>query len=76
MAWIRLRSRVRSRTSATRCRSSARSCRTGGGAIHASGSKSARSNWAKIAASTLSFFSLAEAIALHRDGCTRCGSNP
>jgi hypothetical protein len=41
MAWIRLRSRVRSRTSATRWRSSARSCRTAGGAIHASGSRSA-----------------------------------
>jgi len=49
-------------------RSSARSWRTGGDAIHASGSRSARSSWAKIAASSLSFFSLAEAIALHRDG--------
>ena len=76
MAWIRLRSKVRSRTRATRCRSSARSARTGGGAIHASGSRSARSNWAKIAASTLSFFNLAEAIALHCNGCTRCGANP
>jgi hypothetical protein len=36
----------------------------------------ARSSCAKIAASTLSFFSLAEAIALHRSGCTRCASNP
>ena len=76
MAWIRLRSRVRSRTSATRWRSSARSCRIAGGAIQASGSRSARSSCAKIAASTLSFFNRAEAIALHRDGCTRCGSNP
>jgi len=59
-----LRSRVRSRTSWTRCRSSARSWRTSGGAIHASGSRSARSNWAKTAASALSFFTLAEAIAL------------
>ena len=30
----------------------------------------------EIAASALSFFSRAEAIALHRDGCTRCGANP
>ena len=37
-------------TSWTRCRSSARNWRTGGGAIHASGNRSARSNWAKIAA--------------------------
>ena len=43
-AWIRLRSSVRSRTSCARCRSSARSCRTAGGAIHASGSRSARSS--------------------------------
>ncbi|HEV2257275.1 MAG TPA: hypothetical protein VGS06_29430 [Streptosporangiaceae bacterium] len=75
-AWIRLRSRVRSRTSRARCRSSARSWRTSGGAIDASGSRSARSNCAKIAASTLSFFSRAEAIALHCSGCTRCGSKP
>ena len=75
-AWIRLRTSVRSRTSWIRCRSSARSCRTCGGAIHASGSRSARSSWAKIAASTLSFFSLAEAIALHRSGCTKCGLKP
>ena len=47
-----------------------------GGAIHASGSRSARSSCPKIAASTLSFFSRAEAIALHRSGCTRCGTNP
>jgi hypothetical protein len=67
---------VRSRTSWTRCRSSARSWRTAGGAIHASGSRSARSSCAKVAASTLSFFSRAEAIALHRSGCTRCGANP
>ena len=48
----------------------------GGGAIHASGSRSARSNWARIAAPALSFFSWAEAIALHRSECTRCGANP
>ena len=29
-----------------------------------------------VEASTLSFFSRAEAMALHRSGCTRCGSNP
>jgi hypothetical protein len=45
-------------------------------AIHASGSRSARSSCARMCASTLSFFNLAEAIALHRIGCTRCGSNP
>ena len=75
-AWIRLRNSVRSRTSWARWRSSARSWRTGGGAIHASGSRSARSSCAKIAAPALSFFNLAEAIALHCSGCTRCGSNP
>jgi hypothetical protein len=75
-AWIRLRSSVRNRTSWIRCRSSARNCRTAGGAIHASGSRSARSNCAMMAASTLSFFNLAEAIALHRSGCTRCGLKP
>jgi hypothetical protein len=48
-----LRSSVRSRTSCARCRSSARSCRTAGGAIHASGSRSARSSCARIAAPTL-----------------------
>ncbi len=53
-AWIRFCSSVRSRTSCARCRSSARSCRTAGGAIHASGSRSARSSCAKIAASSLS----------------------
>src|SRR5512135_3174400 len=36
-----------------RCRSSARSWRTAGGAIHASGSRSARSSCAKIAAPAL-----------------------
>jgi len=36
-----------------RCRSIAPSWRTPGGAIHASGSRSARSSWAKIAASAL-----------------------
>src|SRR6185437_12253396 len=46
MAWTRLRSSVRRRTSCARCRSSARSCRTCGGAIHASGSRSARSSCA------------------------------
>ena len=35
-----------------------------------------RSSWARIAASTLSSFSLAEAMALYRSGCTRCGSKP
>lgn len=29
-----------------------------------------------MCASTLSFFNLADAIALHRVGCTRCGSKP
>jgi hypothetical protein len=38
------------------------------GAIQASGNKSARSSWARVAASTLSFFSRAEAIALQRLG--------
>src|SRR6516164_749687 len=52
-AWIRLRSSVRSRTRWTRCRSSARSWRTSGGAIQASGSRSARSSCAKIAAPAL-----------------------
>ena len=61
-AWIRFCS-VRSRTSCARCRSSARSWRTSGGAIHASGNRSARSSCAKIAASTLSFFSRADAMA-------------
>ena len=75
-AWIRLRSSVRNRTSWTRWRSSARSWRTCGGAIHASGSRPARSSQAKIAAPALSFFSLAEAIALHRSGCTKCGLKP
>jgi hypothetical protein len=73
---MRLRSSVRSRTSCARCRSSARSCRIAGGAIHASGSRSARSSCARVAASTLSFFSRAEAIALHCSGCTMCGSKP
>jgi hypothetical protein len=49
----------------TRWRSSARSARTGGGAIQASGSRSARSSWAKIAASTLSFFPI-----LRRGSCS------
>ena len=44
-----------------------------GGASCASGSRSARSSCARISAPALSFFSRAEAIALHRDGCTRCG---
>ena len=52
-AWIRFRSSVRSRTSWIRCRSSARSWRTSSGAIHASGSRSARSSCAKIAAPAL-----------------------
>jgi len=46
------------------------------GAIHASGSRSARSSCASVAASTLSFFSRAEAIALHCSACTMCGSKP
>jgi hypothetical protein len=33
----------------------------------------ARSSCARVCASTLSFFSLAEAIALQREGWTRCG---
>jgi hypothetical protein len=52
-AWIRFCSSVRSRTSCARCRSSARSWRTAGGAIHASGSRSARSSCARIAAPAL-----------------------
>jgi hypothetical protein len=48
-AWIRLRSSVRSRTSWTRCRR----WRTAGGAIQASGSRSARSSRAKISAPAL-----------------------
>jgi hypothetical protein len=52
-ARIRLRSSVRSLVSCARCRSRARSLRTAGGTIHASGSGSARSSWAKIAASAL-----------------------
>ena len=40
------------------------------------GSRSARSSCAKMAASTLSFFSRAEAMALHRSGWTRCASKP
>jgi hypothetical protein len=52
-----------------------RSWRTAGRAIHASGSRPARSSCAKIAASTLSFFSRAEAIALHRSARIRYGSN-
>lgn len=63
-------------TSRQRCRSNARCCRTSSGAIHASGSRSARSSWARVAASTLSFFNRAEAIALQRSGWTRCGSKP
>jgi hypothetical protein len=70
---MRLRSRVRNRTSATRCRSTARSARTCGGAIHASGNRSARSSRARMAASTLSLVNRADAIALHRLGCTKCG---
>jgi hypothetical protein len=46
------------------------------GRIHASGSRSARSSCARVAASALSFFSRAEAIALHCSGCTMCGSKP
>jgi hypothetical protein len=38
------------------------------GAIQASGSRSARSSWARVAASTLSFLSRAAAIALQRLG--------
>lgn len=63
-----MRSWVDSRTRLARWRGSARNWRTAGDAIQAPGSRSARSNCAKIAASTLSFFSLAEAIALHRRG--------
>jgi hypothetical protein len=58
-----------------RCRSSTRSWRTSSGAIHAPGSRSARSSCARIAAPALSFFSRAMAMALHRSGCTMCGSN-
>jgi hypothetical protein len=54
----------------------ARSCRTAGGAIHASGSRPARSSCASVAAPALSFFSRAEAIALHCSGQTMCGSKP
>jgi hypothetical protein len=39
-----------------------------------SASRSARSSWARVAASTLSFLSRAEAIALQRLGWTSCGS--
>ena len=63
------------RTRLARWRSKARRSRTCWGAIQASGSRSARSSWARVAASTLSFFNLAEAIALQRLGWTRCGSS-
>jgi hypothetical protein len=49
MAWIRLRSRVRSGTRWTRCRSTARGCH-GGGVIRASDSRSARSSLGQPAA--------------------------
>ena len=76
MAWIRLRSRVRNHTSCHPVPQQRPQLAHRGGAIHASGSRSARSSCAKIAASTLSFFSRAEAIALHRSAWTRCGANP
>src|SRR5512132_924342 len=56
------------RTRLARWRSKARRSRTCWGAIQASGSRSARSSWARVAASTLSFFNLAEAMALGAAG--------
>jgi len=73
---MRLRAIVRNRTSEARWRSSARNARTSTGAIQASGSRSARSSCARIAASTLSFFNRADAMALHCNGCAKCGANP
>jgi hypothetical protein len=59
---------VDSWTRAARWRSRARRSRVAGGAIQASGGRSARSSCARVAASTLSFFSRAEAIALGAAG--------
>jgi hypothetical protein len=66
---------VLSRTRLARWRSNARRSLVAWGAIQASGNKSARSNCARVAASTLSFLSLVEAMALQRLGWTRCGSS-
>jgi hypothetical protein len=62
-ACTRFFSGVARRTRLARWRSSARISLVAWGAIQASGSRSTRSSWARVAASTLSFFSLAEAIA-------------
>jgi hypothetical protein len=74
-AWTRFFSPVLSRTRLARWRSNARRSLVAWGAIQASGNKSARSSWARVAASTLSFLSRAEAMALQRLGWTRCGSS-
>jgi hypothetical protein len=67
--------RVERRTRAARWRSSARRSPTGWGVIQASGSRSAPSSRARVAAATWSFLSRAAAIALQRLGCTSCGSS-
>jgi hypothetical protein len=67
--------RVERRTRAARWRSSARRSPTGWGVIQASGSRSAPSSGARVAAATWSFLSRAAAIALQRLGCTSCGSS-
>jgi hypothetical protein len=67
-AWMRHLAAVASRPSQARWRRRARWSRTAWGAIHASGSSSARSSWASVWASTRSSLRRAEAIALGAAG--------
>ncbi len=53
-----------------------RASRTSGVAAQASGSRLVHSRWARVLASTLSFFTLAEEMALVARGWAMCGGDP